>query len=125
MSHLIYISEPKAIDPTLVTEHLKRADYQVVLGSSDFSGAIPEDCEVIFIRSGTKVDSSITARFPHLKAILRAGTGLDNVDTAYCLEHGIDIFNAPGANADAAAEYVVTMALYISRKLYLLEHNDG
>ncbi len=52
---------------------------------------------------------------PSLKAIARAGAGVNNVPVDRCTERGIVVFNTPGANANAVKELVLTGLLLSSR----------
>src|SRR6266516_2287466 len=61
--------------------------------------------DALIVRSATKVTSE-------LKAIARAGTGVDNVDVPAATERGIVVMNAPGANSISVAE--LAMALILS-----------
>lgn len=53
-----------------------------------------------------------------LKAIARAGAGVNNVPLERCNERGIVVFNAPGANANAVKELVLAGMLLGSRDIY-------
>ena len=44
----------------------------------------------------------------NLKAIARAGAGVNNIPVDKCTEQGIVVFNTPGANANAVKEIVLT-----------------
>ncbi|MCB1916270.1 MAG: phosphoglycerate dehydrogenase [Rhodocyclaceae bacterium] len=55
---------------------------------------------------------------PTLKAIARAGAGVNNVPLPRCNEHGIVVFNAPGANANAVKELVLAGMLLGARDIY-------
>jgi D-3-phosphoglycerate dehydrogenase len=55
---------------------------------------------------------------PTLKAIGRAGAGVNNVPIDRCSEQGIVVFNAPGANANAVKELVLAGMLLGSRDIY-------
>lgn len=66
----------------------------------------------LIVRSGTKVGAEMMDQAPNLKAIGRAGVGVDNIDLDAASERGIAVFNAPGGNTIAAAE--LTMALMLS-----------
>lgn len=46
-----------------------------------------------------------------LKLICVAATGYDNIDVAYCREHGISVCNVPGYSTDSVAQLSVSMAL--------------
>ncbi len=50
-----------------------------------------------------------------VKAIARAGAGVNNVPVAQCTERGIPVFNTPGANANAVKELVAAALLLGSR----------
>jgi D-3-phosphoglycerate dehydrogenase len=52
-----------------------------------------------------------------LKAIARAGAGVNNIPIDKCSELGIPVFNTPGANANAVAELAVAGLLLASRKV--------
>ncbi len=53
-----------------------------------------------------------------LKAIARAGAGVNNIDIPACTEKGIVVFNTPGANANAVTELVMAGLLLASRDIY-------
>ncbi|QED49880.1 phosphoglycerate dehydrogenase [Cytobacillus dafuensis] len=54
----------------------------------------------------------------HLKAIARAGAGVNNIPVDKCTERGIVVFNTPGANANAVKELVLTTLMASSRNLF-------
>jgi D-3-phosphoglycerate dehydrogenase / 2-oxoglutarate reductase len=53
-----------------------------------------------------------------LKAIARAGAGVNNIPIEKCTEQGIVVFNTPGANANAVKEMVLTTLMASSRNLF-------
>ncbi|RLQ96843.1 phosphoglycerate dehydrogenase [Falsibacillus albus] len=53
-----------------------------------------------------------------VKAIARAGAGVNNIPVADCTKKGIVVFNTPGANANAVKELVITSLIASSRKLF-------
>ncbi|SDM76098.1 D-3-phosphoglycerate dehydrogenase [Fictibacillus solisalsi] len=53
-----------------------------------------------------------------LKAIARAGAGVNNIPVDQCTEKGIVVFNTPGANANAVKEMVLTTLMASSRNLF-------
>ena len=53
-----------------------------------------------------------------LRAIARAGAGVNNIPLEKCSERGIVVFNAPGANANAVKEMVVCAMLMSARKIF-------
>ncbi|PMC39062.1 3-phosphoglycerate dehydrogenase [Bacillus sp. UMB0899] len=54
----------------------------------------------------------------NLKAIARAGAGVNNIPVEKCTEQGIVVFNTPGANANAVKEMVLTTLMASSRNLF-------
>lgn len=54
----------------------------------------------------------------NLKAIARAGAGVNNIDIPTCTQKGIAVFNTPGANANAVKELVFAGLLMASRDIY-------
>lgn len=120
----IYVTEPGAIDMRLVKEALGRTPHTLVAGNTDFTVGNPEACDTLLIRSATRVSANIRQTMPRLKHIVRVGTGLDNVDLGFCEQSGIAVYNAPGANANAVAEYALAVILHALRRLHLLERGD-
>lgn len=53
-----------------------------------------------------------------LKAIARAGAGVNNIPVDRCTDKGIVVFNTPGANANAVKEMVLTLLMASSRNLF-------
>ena len=52
-----------------------------------------------------------------LRAVARAGAGVNNVPVEHCTDHGIVVFNTPGANANSVKELVLAALLVSSRDL--------
>lgn len=79
--------------------------------------AISDDCENpdgILLRSASMHEMELPA---NLKAIARAGAGVNNIPIDRCSEQGIVVFNTPGANANAVKEMVLAALLLSSRKI--------
>jgi D-3-phosphoglycerate dehydrogenase len=60
---------------------------------------------------------------PSLKAVCRAGAGLDTVDVAAAQELGVAVIFAPGRNAQTTAEHTLMLMLMAGRKAALLDAN--
>ena len=54
----------------------------------------------------------------NLKAIARAGAGVNNIPVEKCTEQGIVVFNTPGANANAVKELILALLIASSQNLY-------
>ena len=75
------------------------------------------DADAIVVRSATKVTASLIAAAPKLRAIARAGTGVDNVDVGAASGRGMVVMNAPGANSISVAELAIGMMLSLARHM--------
>jgi D-3-phosphoglycerate dehydrogenase len=73
--------------------------------------------DALVVRSATTVDAALIAAAPHLRAIARAGTGVDNVDVPAATARGIVVMNAPGANSVSVAEHALALMLALSRAI--------
>ena len=71
---------------------------------------------ILVVRS-TKITSSHIESAKALEAIIRAGSGYDNIDKASANSNGIFVANCPGKNAVAVAELVFGLMLSIDRKI--------
>lgn len=72
------------------------------------------DEDAILVRSAVLHDYD----FPvNLKAIARAGAGVNNIPLQRCSEEGIVVFNTPGANANAGKELTIAGLMLASRKI--------
>ena len=66
----------------------------------------------ILVRSADLLNTTFK---DNLLAIARAGAGVNNIPLDRCSEQGIVVFNTPGANANAVAELVMGMLVYVAR----------
>lgn len=74
----------------------------------------PEKADAVLVRSAAMHEM----KFPsELKAIARAGAGVNNIPLDRCAEEGIVVFNTPGANANGVKELVIAGMLLASRDI--------
>lgn len=79
--------------------------------------AYSEECpapDAIMVRSAKMHDYPFENS---LRAIARAGAGVNNIPVEQCSEKGIVVFNTPGANANAVKELTMTGLLLSARKV--------
>lgn len=69
----------------------------------------------IIVRSASLHDTTLDKS---IKAIARAGAGVNNIPISECSENGVVVFNTPGANANAVKELVFAGMLLSARKIY-------
>lgn len=74
----------------------------------------PEQADVILVRSAAMHDMKFDK---DLKAVARAGAGVNNIPLDACAEEGIVVFNTPGANANGVKELVIAGMLLASRDI--------
>lgn len=70
-----------------------------------------QDAKGLVIRSRITLSSEILSQIPDLQFIARSGSGLENIDTAFCKDHNIQCFNSPEGNRNAVAEHALGMLL--------------
>jgi len=112
----------KVLIPTkldkIAKETLEAAgEYSVIQVEGDDLESLARDntdAQALIVRSN-KVSKEIIDMLPDLKAVVRAGSGYNTIDTEYAREKGVDVMNTPGANANAVAEEVICMMLADAR----------
>ena len=84
-----------------------------------------EASDAILVRSANMKEMTFSDQ---LKAIARAGAGVNNIPVEACAEQGIVVFNTPGANANGVKELVIAGMLLASRDIVggieWLEHQE-
>ena len=76
-----------------------------------------EAYDAMVVRSRTKVTKEVFDAAKKLKAVARAGVGLDNIDLVYAKEKGVEVFNSPEAPCNAVAELVLGMMFNMARMI--------
>lgn len=72
------------------------------------------DADAVLVRSASMHDLELS---DNLKAVARAGAGVNNIPLDKCAEKGIVVFNTPGANANGVKELVVAGLMLASRDI--------
>lgn len=73
-----------------------------------------DEADAVLVRSAAMHDIEFSDQ---LQAIARAGAGVNNIPLGKCAEHGIVVFNTPGANANGVKEAVLAGLLLASRDI--------
>ncbi len=71
----------------------------------------------VIVRSRTKLTAEILEKADNLKAIARAGVGIDNVDVAAASRRGVIVMNTPGGNTLSTAEHTIALMMALARNL--------
>jgi D-3-phosphoglycerate dehydrogenase len=99
----------------LLREHFD-VDLGVEWSEQELSDRIGE-YDGIVIRSATKMTPELIERAERLRAIGRAGVGVDNVDVPAATKRGIVVANAPESNVVTAAEHTMALLLALARNV--------
>ena len=75
------------------------------------------DADALVVRSAVQVDAKMLQSAPKLRAIGRAGVGVDNIDIDAATHSGIVVMNTPGANAVAVAELAIGLMISMARSI--------
>lgn len=78
-------------------------------------GEIIDFYDGVIVRSKTKLTRDILKNTKKLKLIIRAGVGLDNIDTETTEEKGIIVLTTPGASSISVAELTIGYLICLSR----------
>lgn len=84
------------------------------LGENYTCGDTAENPDGIILRSFNMHETELPNS---LRAVARAGAGVNNIPIDKCTEHGVVVFNTPGANANAVKELVLAGLFLASRKI--------
>jgi D-3-phosphoglycerate dehydrogenase len=116
MSYKIVLLDPISDDGKEMLRSTPNIEFEERIGLkgddlrntlNEFDGAIA--------RSGVKITAESLEGNIRLKAIARAGVGVDNIDTKAATKHGIVVMNTPGGNTVSTAEQTFALMLALSR----------
>ncbi len=91
-------------------------DIQTGLSPEELKKAI-KGAHAIIIRSDTQITSDVLDAADVLKAVGRAGVGVDNIDIPSATAHGVMVINAPESNITSAAEHAIALMFALARKI--------
>lgn len=94
-----------------------QVDTKMLPTQEELAQLIP-DYDVLIMRVDPKIDKKILDAAKNLKIIGVCSVGLNHIDCDYAKEKGIQIFNAPGMNANAVAELTFSKMLDLSRHTF-------
>jgi D-3-phosphoglycerate dehydrogenase / 2-oxoglutarate reductase len=114
--------DPKGIVAVLCrlgdAEHRLRSDPKFVF-AHEAPGYDERQVRALVVRSESRVDATLLDRLPGLAAVIRAGSGLDGIDTAELRARGIELFRNPAVSARAVADLAVTALGALTRRIPL------
>ncbi len=71
----------------------------------------------VIVRSATRITAELLESPGKLRAIVRAGVGVDNIDVAAATRKGIVVMNTPGGNTVSTAEHTISLLLALARHI--------
>ena len=114
----VLVSDPisqTGVDALAEGGHLD-VTFQPGLPHDELLKIIP-DYAALVVRSQTKVGADVIAAAKNLKAVGRAGVGVDNVDVDAATRRGIVVMNTPGGNTVSTAEHAFSLLVSVARKI--------
>jgi phosphoglycerate dehydrogenase-like enzyme len=76
-----------------------------------------QNCDVLVFRSGVSITAELMENAPNLRLLVRAGSGLDNIDLDYVKAHNIKLERIPQPSAQAVGEMAIAMMFALARNL--------
>lgn len=107
------------IDPE-ATDTLRARHDLLEVGSADLRRKVT-DAEIIVLRSGPMLSEDVLAAAPNLRVVVRAGSGLDNIDLDAARARGIQVIRIAGMSASPVAELTFALLLSLARKVTLAD----
>ncbi len=118
MTYRVLVTD--SVDPFGLTPLISASGFEVISvddsATEEFVSALG-DADALIVRSATKVTRELLSLAPRLKAIGRAGVGIDNVDVPAATERHVVVFNSLGGNTIAAAELTMGLLVSVARRL--------
>src|SRR4051794_14384529 len=101
-------------------EYLKQTggafDVKVGLKEDELAAEVG-NYDALIVRSGAKVTAKVLTKPGNLKAIARAGVGVDNIDLEAATGHGILVLNTAEASTLSTAEHALALMMSLARKI--------
>jgi phosphoglycerate dehydrogenase-like enzyme len=105
------------IAPTALAALQAEHDVRLAIGASEEALAeAAADREAIVFRSGVSIGPGALAA-PDLRLLVRAGSGLDNLDLDTVRARGIELVRIPGPGAQAVAELTLGLMIALARQV--------
>src|SRR5580700_2430252 len=92
-------------------------NWQIVLTTKDTLLAELPNADALIVRSATKVTADLLDKAPHLRAVGRAGVGVDNIDLEAATKRGVLVMSTPGGSSVSVAEHTFALLLALVRQL--------
>jgi len=91
--------------------------WNVVLTTNDTLKKEIADADALIVRSATKVTAELLDQAKKLRAVGRAGVGVDNIDLEAATKRGVLVMSTPGGSSVSVAEHTFALLLALVRQL--------
>lgn len=116
---VVYVLDPYY--PDAIAKLQSTTSVDSILVDDPRKSGWQENADAVLIRSETRLGHAEFSKCKKLKAVVKQGQGIDNVDLAAAKEHGITVCNTPALNSEAVAELSLLFALDIARRVSELD----
>jgi len=111
----VFISDKlEAVGVDLLAHAGLEIDNRPGLAGAELQAAL-RAADGLIVRSGTRVTAELLEQPGSLRAIVRAGVGVDNIDVASATRKGIVVMNTPGGNTVSTAEETLALLFALVR----------
>lgn len=103
-----------------LSEQLTAKGYECITNrkiTHDEFVAMPDEYDGLIIRNRFVIDQEVIDSKPHLRFVIRIGSGMEKIDTEYAESKGIRCLSTPEGNANAVAELCLTFLMAALRHL--------
>jgi len=99
-----------------------REFFETALDGHDVSfahtlGDVPEDCEILSVFIGERVEDAFLDAHPALQLICTRSTGCDHLDIGACRDRGVQVANVGNYGENTVAEHAFALILALARRL--------
>lgn len=95
--------------------------WNIVLTTKETLNAEMAEADALIVRSATKVTAELLDLAPKLRAVGRAGVGVDNIDLEAATKRGVLVMSTPGGNSVSVAEHTFALLLALARQVPRLD----
>ncbi len=107
-----------SIDPDAIARLERDHDVICAFGAGEQElQSLIRDRDAVIFRSGVTISADVMRCAPNLKLLVRAGSGIDNLDVDYVLQHDLTLVRIPEPGARAVAELTFGLMLALARSI--------
>lgn len=113
----VLVSVRGSADTELLQRHLPGCMIREITALSTADPQLVACAQVLVLRSGHQLAAEHLSRWPMLRHVIRAGSGLDGIDVDGLAARGVTVHRNPEPAADAVAEWALAALLALARRI--------